>query len=110
MYPEPSTRNTWSPLPAAFAATGLAAVVAAAGLVSAALGAAALVSALAVVFGELLGMAAMYEFLRALTALGGGFLACGCRYPHCHSPHPAVIPASPAVIPREGGESSTPRL
>ncbi|MDD1528101.1 hypothetical protein C7U92_18395 [Bradyrhizobium sp. WBOS7] len=31
-------------------------------------------------------MAAMYEFLRALTALRGGFLArCG-HYPHCHSP------------------------
>src|SRR3954454_24495975 len=72
MYPEPSTRNTWSPLPAAFAATGLAAAVAAAGLVSAGLGAAALVSALAGVFrdvfGELLGMAAMYEFLRQKTA------------------------------------------
>ncbi|QFI73164.1 hypothetical protein F8237_12620 [Bradyrhizobium betae] len=33
-------------------------------------------------------MAAMYEFLRTLTALGGGFLVCGCFYPHCRSPHP----------------------
>ncbi|TFW52038.1 hypothetical protein CT676_42795 [Bradyrhizobium sp. MOS001] len=33
-------------------------------------------------------MAAMYEFLRALTALSGGFLGRWCRYPHCRSPHP----------------------
>ncbi len=61
------------------------------------------VSALAAVFGEVLGMAAMYEFLRVLTALRGRFLGGWRHYPHCHCRHSSVIP-------REGGESSTPRL
>src|SRR4051812_36256928 len=43
-------------------------------------------------------MAAMYEFLRDLTALGGGFLACWSRYPHCHFPHPPLsFPAKAGI-------------